>query len=1316
MKYFYFFIFLFLVGKSYSQVDPTNYIKTDLMAGSPNAASLTRVADIPVTLYTGLPNVSIPIYNLKGKELSVPVSIVYNYDGFRPMADASWVGLGWSLQAGGIITRQVKDKVDEEGASAGTFDTITNILQQANESQDFLMQVAKYAVVDSEPDIYTFSFGGYSGKFVKVKGKFYVFPNQKIKITGGPMGDFIITIPDGTIYTFSAFEFSTPRGNSGANYNIPTHKSAWYLTKIENASKTDVILLDYSQEGQINKDGPITQTYKYVHPFQGDNTGDYAQSSTLFNKKGVFPTFVSGLRLNSISTFNTTIYFIPAEEARLDINQGISGNSKALNSIVVVNAIGEEVKRLKFWQRYTPSSGYNGRVMFLDSISEYRMSGTDRTQLTHSFEYHDIPGFATKSGAAVDHWGYYRGQGDFGPNLLPAGYVPNAVINRDPHFPGTVAGALKKIVYPTGGNTSFVYEPNRQYTGDHYIQIAQNVNAHISGSTTSTLTSVEEFFTVEYDQEIDVNLIRGVPNPFVDNHARNLSKDFTIKKVGSSFEYQGQIDLESDNSGKNFKVFLTAGTYYITTTIDLRESSMTAEVYHYKNGNPVPGKIVGGLRLNSLINQPAFGPEIKKQFTYTNAEGFCSGMSFTRPLYDSTLFTDIVEALDKRSVINSTIYNSSISETHGIGTPHYYNVVREEIISSELNLVTEYGYESFQSEGNFMGIEPSYTKVFKNNGEELELVSETKFEYVEKTDTMIHAIKPYLRSKVIPAGAMYEVDETYDFTSYYLRQMWVGPIKKTEKLYQNTGVIENVTEYHYDNSIYRNLNLIKTTDSKGNIHTQKIKFAEDYTNLINEDLIDAFVLIPIEEQVWKHENLNDSMLISGKITEFNELFKPHKIYSLEIPEGIAALDNELIASGKFSTLLSDSRYKPQVEFEYDMEANIIWQQAENNMKISYLWDDFNSYPFAEIINANPDDVAICGFESDVYQGNWNYSGLNILNPEAITGKFVYNLSGGNIVKNDLVSSKEYFLFYWSKSPLLVNVTGSSGAVISSPETVYVKDSWTLIKRVISNATSIQIQGSSIIDDIKLFPSNSQVRTFTFKPDVGPTSESATNGQITYFEYDSFGRLTLIKDMEGNILKRICYNYNGQVTDCGNLIDINPIWEPTGLNRCAPCDLNPIYLSGQEEIQEIDNNIYSPGYLQLRWVNSGPSSQCSTQVWENTTVPIRCKQDINFENTGEQEQQQEDVNPCSSTYGYKRWVVVGTNLNACPLPPECDSNNCYLEGYKCVKGICEEGIKVYTMGHYDMESGGWICYYYYEFSDGSWSPTYWEQSPYSCMFP
>ena len=80
---------------------------------SPNAAELGKYGKIPVSYFNGLPNISIPLTELKAKDYTLPVYLTYHAGGNKPDQHPGWVGLGWTLHAGGCINRIVNGLKDE---------------------------------------------------------------------------------------------------------------------------------------------------------------------------------------------------------------------------------------------------------------------------------------------------------------------------------------------------------------------------------------------------------------------------------------------------------------------------------------------------------------------------------------------------------------------------------------------------------------------------------------------------------------------------------------------------------------------------------------------------------------------------------------------------------------------------------------------------------------------------------------------------------------------------------------------------------------------------------------------------------------------------------------------------------------------------------------------------------------------------------------------------------------------------------------------------------------------------------------------------
>lgn len=149
---------------------------------SPNAASLGIYGDVPIGLYTGVPDISVPIYTIKCGSIELPISLKYHASGIKVAQEASCVGLGWSFNAGGVITRTVygyddfgsKNNVDADVAPEGfyygyEFPYLTASKDMIDLSSGnpatIYMEYEYLRKHDTEPDVFCFNFSNYCGKF-----------------------------------------------------------------------------------------------------------------------------------------------------------------------------------------------------------------------------------------------------------------------------------------------------------------------------------------------------------------------------------------------------------------------------------------------------------------------------------------------------------------------------------------------------------------------------------------------------------------------------------------------------------------------------------------------------------------------------------------------------------------------------------------------------------------------------------------------------------------------------------------------------------------------------------------------------------------------------------------------------------------------------------------------------------------------------------------------------------------------------------------------------------------------------------------------
>ncbi len=245
---------LAVVAKGQSYPEPA--VDQSFCPPSPNAQAIGTYGNEPVALYEGTPAISIPIYTVKCGSLSLPISLSYNYNGLFPLQDASWVGLGWNLNAGGCVTRMVEGGVDESENSGYNYDqyNLHDTVFNSTDLSNFLGLAYNNNLgnpgkaYDLAPDIFDAEFNGYSNKFLWAGNHYVLSRYDKDFSVSWPNATHLITITtaDGVMYTFGAMETTTNYYYGGADSTTQTFTSAWYLTQVVSPDYLDTIQLNYS--------------------------------------------------------------------------------------------------------------------------------------------------------------------------------------------------------------------------------------------------------------------------------------------------------------------------------------------------------------------------------------------------------------------------------------------------------------------------------------------------------------------------------------------------------------------------------------------------------------------------------------------------------------------------------------------------------------------------------------------------------------------------------------------------------------------------------------------------------------------------------------------------------------------------------------------------------------------------------------------------------------------------------------------------------------------------------------------------------------
>ena len=232
---------------------------------SNSAATSSKSMDGGVNLFSGLPNISIPIYQYKSNNgIGTSISIDYSGGGIGINEGATSVGLGWNLQVGGSIVRTVRGAPDDYPAIG-----YINTPALPYDYRAIADNLYNYNT-DPEQDIFQFSVPGASGRFFIGKNKeIVIIPMSKTRIyptyaSNGVIEAFKIINEDGVKYYFDAsltettsittYHDESIRGNSGRSYIVK-----WNLSDIISPFLTDTIHFNYSGKN-ITFGGQVSQT------------------------------------------------------------------------------------------------------------------------------------------------------------------------------------------------------------------------------------------------------------------------------------------------------------------------------------------------------------------------------------------------------------------------------------------------------------------------------------------------------------------------------------------------------------------------------------------------------------------------------------------------------------------------------------------------------------------------------------------------------------------------------------------------------------------------------------------------------------------------------------------------------------------------------------------------------------------------------------------------------------------------------------------------------------------------------------------------
>ncbi|MBB4808299.1 hypothetical protein HNP38_003641 [Chryseobacterium defluvii] len=495
MKKTYLIIAFSIFNAVFSQGNPESLRNLpEIIPPSPTVNSLMKFEEIPVSNYTGVPSVSIPIASLPTglKDVGINIGLQYHIYNAKPEDKASEVGLGWSLSAGGTISRTVMGSPDEKlvsynlggGLKIGIYlDETTGVHAYKNyfhtiiedpglaaqtiNTNKYIFEAHYKNRFDTQYDLYQYNFLDYTGRFVvkKVGSQLNVVKldknNLKIKVIYDPStyepNAFTITDDKGNIYVFDMLEtsslstFSSSQDYEGTSYTSSTnsavsYNSAFHLSKIQNMRGENFALFRYADPVSIVSN----ETSGSSNLFSDPDPNSYAIQSnkaTLPRKTEANTSMViTGVRkLTEIELPGQGKVNFEYESGREDTNYGGGQNAANLAKLKSVRILSNDSR---YDQKYNLNYVYNQggyKRLFLASVEKtYKNNSTYNLEYRYALDYY--PG-----GGPADEWEFYNCKPE---TPLCGGILP------PPGNASCGGELLKSITYPTKGKAEFNYQTN----------------------------------------------------------------------------------------------------------------------------------------------------------------------------------------------------------------------------------------------------------------------------------------------------------------------------------------------------------------------------------------------------------------------------------------------------------------------------------------------------------------------------------------------------------------------------------------------------------------------------------------------------------------------------------------------------------------------------------------------------------------------------------------------------------------------------------------------------------------------------------------
>lgn len=1098
-KYILTIIILLTAVHGFGQETP-NFELQNYAPKSPEAAAFLKYGEYPVDLSTGTPNISIPLYTIESGEFKLPISLDYHASGIKVNQEATWVGLGWNLQFGAQVVLSVRDDVDENNVH------VDNIPDDD----------AIYAYWDVHPycfnsgpisdehleksrvkDVYVFSSPTANGNFYIrnfANNDVVVFPPDasfKVELFGENRASMTFKITDsfGNIYFFT----DTKEISARTMTHNDTYISAWYVDKIKTATNREIDFV-YQNDGSLS-DYTSTDTIE----IKSIGTDCGSTSPSLSNQVGSV-VVRGGSTTTSIKRIKEILFNNGDSKVEFEKTAGredLVGANSYLNIMYVkhkVNGVFTIKKGYDFGYTYFVSndnaaSGYhNLKRLRLDNVLDL-VDGSG-----HQFVYSTL-NIPSKISRAQDYYGYYNGIANL--DLIPKHFLSSPYLteagsgNRGVNPNVNQMGILKEIHYPTKGWTKFNYETNQYYGIDEFDQhVLHTVNSNVLEGTGPGSANPADFESPGIDDIPICNLanqnncVQYREVPFTAANAQGIFtfqvirtgiplsemhyKYARIRVITSSGEIYNSAKIQDNGTftisiqGWNSgKVIMEAYSQYV---------SIVGLQLRYVNNNPVAKNINGaGLRVQNIENYNQNNVRVlKKEFEYKdvldNSKSSGKLVNNTAVMFESVPLASVTIIGSSANYVSS--YTLSSSSRFGIESNSVvYKYVKEKVVDQN----------------------------FKNG--------HTLYEFTTDSDEM-------------PLG-----NPTLQIVTSWKR----GRLKekKEYKTFYPGGGVENdylirkeVNTYFEDNSKIVYINGFKL------FRNSSINYTSNATSI--SGLSGSYVA------------LMGICHVPSNITEQYEIVT----YNIGIPwfylKSTVVEENFYNSGNALNGTVTNTK-----TFKYNNSTHLQLSTEEQTNSTGETIETNYFYPQDTAMSTEP-------IVNDLITKNIIAAPLLIQNKKAGSTltevKTAYKNWGNNLLMPEFIKSSKGGTSFENRIRFtIIDNTNGNPLELQQENGTTVSYIWGYSKTQpiakIENATNAQIAtalGLSLatvteanmaaIDGLRTSLPNAMTTTFTYIPLIGVTTIKDPKGDVTTFEYDSFGRLVLVKDNNGNKLSENEYHF------------------------------------------------------------------------------------------------------------------------------------------------------------------------------------------------